>query len=911
MGTPVSLKVRVLDLNTSGPSVLATSTNVLKSRIKNTIDAVGELEIGLPFDDPVTPFLIAACGGAGFNSTILPYGLEFSYDGGSSWDSAMWAENHTLDFSLNNLGIDLTGNDISDGFNRIYIDHVTFVDVNSSDILYGDFGAIAVGDNALIKAGPPWLPWQRGLLRSVPGRSSLAGKQWLAFQGVMDSHLAGLNVTFDDVQDSVFRCVQTLMKALGGVYKPAGDTAPFGSRQHFTVDVKNRIIHAGYVGTTPKMTFVTQPSSGSSYALDETQFAYITGDTLTVEPNLQDMRAQVAFIGGTSNHGLPDGAKITCVTCVNNQIPDNPIAWDSSLLVIGCSTGNGGGGLFYLVDKNFYPVSQQVDINDLACDSSTNLVYAATDTGIIYGNVSSVQQHFPTLGGLTASVATIHLAGTTITAVANSGSNGTGVNGVYVYPSISTDADNTDVGYAGWSRVTLHDVVDAVYFDGADSTYGGTGTLFYIDSSALSTLIRHVVSGSQAQVQTTNLTYEITGFDVFSFAYSGAAPRCVIRTSGGSLGVSCITSSSLTVGAWSGLGLNDEFGALAVNKIIAYPPEWSINGVPVTFLASTDRGLYYCTDYTGNQWYPCSGQNGINEVSGSFVAAGTVQGLLGRNIVRLFVASDTALFVSSTGGIYFQEILSQPLDLGPAFYALAQQANARPFPDNNVGGIAIDATSSGGVGGGIGSLPTGPSAPVDNTDLENNGGAGTIVYISPSNPLSPALGLVFCRRVTETNDFTYRVIDVTCEAPYNAIEPSQLSEMAANAATDALTGSLELLVEHYRYLLICRQPKVTITLNSSFTTREAALRTLLPGDMVSVDFVLTSGGTSSYTIVDLTQQNWYVWSKEMTTDGNGTVDVALTLVSVAGFAAIDLQEIVSAVANGFGRDRRFRSWHVR
>lgn len=935
--TPISLIVRVVDLRqteTSGTGitsfVLATSTNVLKSTVKNVLDACGTLEISLPFGDPVAPFLIAASGGSGFNGPILPYGLEFSYDGGATWDSAMWVENHTLDFSSSNFGIDMTGNDISDGFNRIYIDRVTFVDVACEDILYGDFGTIGIGDNSLIKSGPPWLPWQRGLLRSVPGRSSLkGGNTWLAFKGVMDSHLAGQRVTFDANQDSIMRCIQTLMKAIGGIYKPNNDSAPFGSRQHYTVDVKNRQVLAGYVGQTPKMTFVAHPGSGvDSYDLDETQFAYIDGESLTIEPTLQDMRAQVDFIGGQSNHGLPDGGKITCAVTINNQTPGTqingnevgPSAWDCSLLVVGVSTGDEGGGLFYLVDKDFYPISQQCDINALIVSANGgNELWAATNNGVIFGTFNYRQSRFATLGGLTASIAALHSQGDTITAIANSGDNGTGVNGVYIYPALSGDADNSTVGWAGWSRITLFDVVDGIFFHQPDFIYGGDGVFYYVDSSAPSTLIKHVINGTQKSVDTTNLTYQFEGFDEFNFEYIGTTPLCVIRTSGGALGTSCIyeeAGPSLQILPFNAFGLSDQFGALAVNKVIAYPPLWSINGVNVTFLAATDRGLYYCIDLNGSQWYPASGQNGVTDVTGTWVAAGTIQSVMGRPVIRLFVGSDTTVFVSNTGGIYFQDILSLPLDLGPAFYALAQDAGQIPFPDNNVGGLAVDATTVGNGGSTIGSIPplTGGFV-LTNQDLEDNGGSGTVVFVPAGNVLAPAAGLVFCRRLTERNEFTYRVIDVTCEAPYNAIEPSQLSEMAANDATDALTGSVELLVEHYRYLLICRQPKITVNMTASFTTQEAALRTLLAGDMVAINYAITAGDTNgdhSYTIIDLSQQNWYVWDKTMSTGTvDGIVEVQLTLVSVAGFSAIDLQEIVSAVANGFSRDRRFRSWHVR
>jgi hypothetical protein len=56
-------------------------------------------------------------------------------------------------------------------------------------------------------------------------------------------------------------------------------------------------------------------------------------------------------------------------------------------------------------------------------------------------------------------------------------------------------------------------------------------------------------------------------------------------------------------------------------------------------------------------------------------------------------------------------------------------------------------------------------------------------------------------------------------------------------------------------------------------------------------------------------QPWYVM-KKTSTQQQGFIQVDLELANIAAFATPDLQEIVSGVADGNARDRRYRGWRV-
>jgi hypothetical protein len=154
-----------------------------------------------------------------------------------------------------------------------------------------------------------------------------------------------------------------------------------------------------------------------------------------------------------------------------------PADWNSSLLIVGISTGNEGGGVYYLIDKHLYPMSQPMDVAALALAGGT--VYAATTMGVLTGTFSPTPVTYTRLGGLIAPVAEVQAQGSGgVTAIVTSGGAGSGSAGVYVYPQIANDGDSSVVGYAGWSRVVADDVTTAARvptsFNGMATAYAST-----------------------------------------------------------------------------------------------------------------------------------------------------------------------------------------------------------------------------------------------------------------------------------------------------------------------------------------------------------------------------------------------------------------------------------------------------
>jgi hypothetical protein len=931
MSVPLHPAAHIIDLRTDTELVL--TFNLPEKVIGTVLDGAGTLRVAFFLPTPEAAILITAFGGPTYQGPPKAYLLEVTdqYVTGNPtatvWDSAMWVESATITLGGDQAGIILDGKDIFDGYSRSYIDRVTFTGVSAEAILSGLPGTIPVPVGSLAAPGYT-LPHQKGLLQSVPG-FTLAGQHHLAFTGNLDPNLRHLLVTMDVNGDSIARAITTLLQALAGYYQ-VHDPAPFGARQHYTVDVPSRTVWAGYVGAAPAVTLLLNIQG---YALDETLYGGIVGDaSFQILPHLEDCRAQDAFLGGSDNHGMPDGGRITGIAVYNpSQAPVAgaytpsptaipPVDWNSSLLIVGISTGNEGGGVYYLIDKHLYPMSQPMDVAALALVGGT--IYAATTMGVLTGTFSPIPVTYTRLGGLIAPVADVQAqASVGVTAIVTSGGAGSGSAGVYVYPQIANDGDSSVVGYAGWSRVVADDVTTAAR---VPTSFNGMATAYASTSDPSTLLIRTDGTEDTLRVPLTGSLTRIYQ-SPYPVSFNGSPPAynfVFFLTSAGSLGMryhnaaADIPSPDPTIVVYSVLGagrqLGDRFGSLVVADLIAYPPGWSINGANVALLAATDNGVYFTTDGTGGgQWFQAGGPNSLDTAGVSRIAAGTIQTVIDQQIVRLFAASDHALLVSSTGGQYFQDVLAQELDLGPAWYAMAQRNGGTPWPDNQVGALL---TGSAPAKSPVGGVPLGPPAGTkpDDPRVLAGGGAGTAILVAPTDPIPLGPTIQFCRRRNERNEFSYRVVDPTSPAPYAALEPAELVQMSADDARDAITAADQLLLEHLRHLSLAARQKVTIRVSTGYTTADAALRKVKCGDQVALEYALSAEGYdhTMVTVCTLTAaQPWYVM-KKTSTQQQGFIQVDLELANIAAFATPDLQEIVSGVADGNARDRRYRGWRV-
>lgn len=899
---------------------IASTTLVETIEITRTVDAPGTLKCVfslssslLGLDAAHSAFitsLIAAWGGPTFRNPIKAYLLRVSQDGGLIFDSEMWLESGTISLDPTNSDITIEGQDIASGLTRSYRDRVRFTNTKAQQILYAAPGTIPVDKDALMRPGGTFF-YQKGLLgpeiNGLPSpqcRTSLKGAHRIAFAGVCDPDIAGVLVNIDSNTDSLANQLTALARAATGALALTNSTLPVGIHQHWVADVINRRVLLGYVGKTVAVTL----GEYDQYTVDETAFAALTDEGFSIEPTNERVIAQFGGLGGADTHGLPDGVTITALQVVHTAHTSTAHDFDNSLLVVALSSGQEGGGVFYLVDKTLYQMSQRMDVLDLCYDANTDTLYAATNTGVMFSKVQYKAKTWAQLGHtdkdkgtLSANISKVWSpASGVVYAVASGPQNGPGGNGLFRYPALGGDADNSFVGYMNWSR----------YVDtGTISDAAGTDSfMYYIDDSSPFTVWLHQPGIPPKAIDTslgetiTALNYDPIYGQVFVLTQVGAIGLYVLPL--GSTGPMLLADSGTPT-------LADDFGSLTVGRVLSYTNGAPINGLTVALLAATDRGLWYSQSPAGGGWKPAAGQNGISDVSATLVAAGMPQTILGRVLTQVWVASTTTLYQSRTGGVYFQDVFAEALDEGPFFNGLAQENGAVPFPDSNVGALGTGAT--GGVA--VGSIvQVGTPVPPNNQALADIGGAGTMYPVKNTDPYAPGPAEVYARRLTELNDTTYRYYDTTSLAPYTQILIQESPEITTDAARNAIVASTELAAVGRRVVQERKQQQVVVNAQSQYETTTAAMRFLKGGDLTHLNRVLTvtAYDDTQVTVCNFANAPMYVLGYTSTmTAGSAAVQLKVGNLMSYAQSPDDLGLIVSGMVNGRGQELRFRQTRKR
>lgn len=874
--TPLSFVARLVDLETD--TEVIRTTEILDLAIGRVLDGPGTLRLAVRWG-AFAGALIAAWAGPGYDGPVLAYLLEVSLDGGAIWDSAMWCETGKIVIGGADEGVTVDGKDIYSGFERTYRDRVTFINTRLSDILSAAPGAIRFDGDALLGLLNT-LPHQRGFYDQIPVRDSMAGRARLAFTALAEGPLGDRRLNMDADGDAISRCTTTAVRAAAARYDPT-DPAPYGSRAHFTVDIAGRRVLCGHVGTAPQVQLAPVDSLA---ALDETAHAGLLNSTLTLDMHLETMAAQAALTGGQDNHGIPDGAQITDILMIRRpaDVDGLSIVWDGNLLLVALSTGDDGGGVYYLHDKTLYPCSQQMDVFKLAYDEPADTVYVATGHGVRYAGFSPRVRPWRTLGKLIAPVSDLWVAapGQVFAVVSAGGSAQAGDVGVYGYPQLMGEESTAYEGYEGWSRL--------VASGGVLYAAGDAAALYFVDQAAPSTLLAHLDGRTDPVPVDVPDDAAIVGLD-----FDLDSGRIWVRTTAGAWGFySLAPGETRLLDADPVRKLADTAGALTVAKVRGYPEGRHINGVAVRLLVATDRGLWWSANPLGGEWRPAAGVNGMAGVTATCLTAGFTSWRLDRQGEPVAMATPRNLYYSHTGGLFFTDLLASPLDLGPWFDAEARSLGLGDFPDDQLGALGT------------------PAPPGD------SGGAGTSVPIPDGDPFALPDGDVFGRRSTERDDWTYRYNITGSNAPYSALRPGELSEMTADDSRDAATAAAQLAIEHQRLMASARRPKFTTDLESAFTTQEAALRFSLPGDMIRVDYqyVAPLPDGSSLTVLDWSDRRFYLLGWDAAMAGN---TMAVTLHVGNEVAIIDTDDtaqlagIVAGAAEGLSQDRRYRKWRVR
>ena len=379
-GTPISWFARIIDL--ASDAIVATTTEVLTPAIGKRRGAAGTLSFGVRPGNAFIAAIITAWGGPTYQGPLQQYIVELSHDGGQTFISGMWLEKGRIVLSGTELGAVLDGDDFASGYDRTAIDHETFFAVPAGAILGAPPGQVPVGQNAGVILAGNFLPaYRRGFFDQSLVPSSLPGAHRLAFQVITDPFPAAQFINTDVNSDYLFRAALNVLQAAAGTLDPAHPEL-FGAQQSFAVDIPNRLLRMGYVGTTPAITLTNKKTP--SQCNETIEAAIVEVQPTTIEPNLSAMFAQIELIGGTSAHNMPDGGKFTSIVIVNTNHGPESTGWRDSLPILGISTDNGGGGVFFwLHDGALHPMSGQMDVRWLAYDAPTNTIYAATPRGIL------------------------------------------------------------------------------------------------------------------------------------------------------------------------------------------------------------------------------------------------------------------------------------------------------------------------------------------------------------------------------------------------------------------------------------------------------------------------------------------------------------------------------------------------
>lgn len=909
MGTPLVWQVRIKDLTTGNVVALGTGTQtsgeVFTPGYTRKRSAAGTITFGVRPGNALCNAIIAAWGGPTYQNAPLMYLAELSHNGGATWITAGWVEKGRVVLSGPELGAVVDGPDIADGFNRSYIDHVTFVGVPAGAVLDGAPGTIPLGQGggALIQPGGRF-PYLHGFFDQNLIRASLPGAALLLFSVISDPAIANQPISTDVNSDSIFRAAANVLAAASATYNP-GQPALFGAHQHFAVDIPNRKILAGHVGMTPVLTLTGKLKPD---AVDETtQAAIVEIQPSTIEPNLSAMFAQIEIIGGASSHNMPDGGKFTSLVVINTSHDAKSVNWYDSLCVLGVSTGNGGGGVFFWPhDGALHPMSGLMDVHDLAYDAAAGRIYAATSRGVFYRAIGYDAKPWTRLGGLDLDCAALWIPATGVVYVlvnGTSSSANSAVNGLYRFPQVAGEPDTTNSGYAGWTYIVTSGTILAAA--------GTDAALYYVDTEAPDTITLHQSGKDDPNPIPTSRGEHIVGMDL-----SADASQIWVRTEAGAAGFYTIAVGSTgplldanPAGVGPG-GLADSFGPLATNSLLRYVG--AINSQPVGQLVATDRGIWWSAQNVGGPYNPAAGQSGMGTTNATYVAAGKTQTVLGRQLTRLYAINDRSLYISHDGGITWADELAAPLDMGATFFA-EYKAIYGDYPPNDVGAMGNTAAAASSVQNNIellGHLP-----PPFDPALTDTGGSGRTVPIPFGNAFYCPPGWVIACRLTSRNGRTYRLLDTESPAPYNAIKLAEAVEIAADDSRGVVTASGQLLVGAFRFLAQANRAQLVRTVYTQASTQEAALWKLLVGDQVLLDQTVAyvgADGVTTTTLCDFRNQPMYVYDIAMATNPQtGVAEFTLQVCNSVAFMVLDLMAILAGVAGSQAKDRRLKNVRIR
>ena len=818
--------MRVWDVETDAQ--LGSLTPFFVLDFSSVVNQTGPVAYTVPFGiSEGATYIVQATGNPNTVGAFHAYMLEFSLDGGESWDVRTMVLSPVRADVLSETGLSLF-----QGYTFQGIDRATFHNVTLADALYGAQGTIVPQVISPFPgefgAGIP-LQYVQGILRGIPGLDSWAGRSKLAYIPVIDPAIADILLDGDVNADLEDTALSAFLNQIAGVALP-DDTAPYGTRGTWVEDSSDAALNLtgitqgiaiGHVGMSPVGTF-RQTVTGSSDA----QIIETPGNYVQLQAHLDEVISVYSPQGGSTNHGLPESAKISDPICIRTNHGRDATGWDNSLCVFCADDGAGSGGVYYWAhDGMAYPVGQPLPgANSLQHLPNAELLYVATLTGV-YTHSSDVTDttSWTRVGGLASTVKRIVVDATQSSStepviIAEVSGSGSGGDGLYIYPGL--DDSGTDAGYYGWSSMMVGSVSTWSYHWLADE-------LDIVDPNdpAVVLCIFGASGGLSVPVTSRFVTpsgSSITGLYPLSRAGEGwldtahtVEAGTVVLSASGALGLYLMHPNGVFTNLNADFSMVDDTGnPPTVNRVFYFGGTIVLDGVDqfVSLIACTDSGPYLSANPWGGSWKAMGKQSGVANVNFQSIAVGQPQTIVDRVVTRLYGATDQGLYVSHSGSRYWDNETTDALTIGAYLTALAGQIGAGPYLDNSI-------TSIGDIGAGGSTGTTGTNLP---------GPLPTGYTLSGD--------LVWVRALSGTNKWVYRLVHTTTASPYNTWQFGEISEITTDAATPAATASGRLAKEMVRFMAVHSVPQITVTLESAFADTGHFLRTLRASHLVNVDY---------------------------------------------------------------------------
>lgn len=589
------------------------------------------------------------------------------------------------------------------------------------------------------------------------------------------------------------------------------------------------------------------PQSGNITAMEFTNTEFTRIPTSPIPPN----GPSIVLRGGTSSNGNRSIGML-------NRGP----TWRSNVPLVAVKITDAIGGVYaHIGDQRFKKISLDFAVTDMKYDSLSNTLVLGTFDGVyVVKNLQLDKDNtFHRLGTLSTPIVSLQVnwgnsitdtspvdpagllpTGTTVYALCKGGI-GT-LTGTFSYPMFDPSGHgssgvpgqtNADIsardGFGGWDGNHIDPNIDkfgildnkTIYWSDPTTSAGsllGVNFAHPFPAGGSSVAIYPTDAGeSLSHILAVN-NYPVSNSGKLSVLFvltNGVQGSIYIKYTDPNDAAGLIKLDQKIVTSDSG-----NFIPLSYNVLKVLPPNTTINGLTITALLGTDQGIYYTTDAFPffQNWFSANAQAGLDSQNISFIAVGktfndTRKFANGTTIpvqYSPFIAGDAnSYFESWSGGVWWTNRLQDKVGLHATFYdAYFAVYGTYPPP-----------------------VPAHLEIPLDKIERGDN----IFTYPQGPNPPNPA-NFALMRDRNDLGEFYYYLEEKNIPFMKKGTYVGTASSLSTSTLVDTTTCSNQLFLVTKRWLFENSRPPIKLTLESSFSDRQAALRFLRPMHIVKVWF---------------------------------------------------------------------------